>query len=181
MVPAIVELELLVPLNEFIFPEPEAGRPMLVLLFVQLKVVPETLEEKGTDVVNCPLQTLWEFNVFEMLGVGLTVIVKFCDTPAHPFAVGITFMDPWIGEFDVFVAVYEEIDETPEAGRPILLFEFVQEKVDPDMVELKVIVLVFMLLQKVWLDMGLKLGKGFTVRRKGDVVHELVPSLTVQV
>jgi hypothetical protein len=58
MVPAITELELLLPLNEFIFPDPEAGRPMLILLFVQLKVVPETLEENGTDVVNCPLQTL---------------------------------------------------------------------------------------------------------------------------
>ena len=41
--------------NEGIFPLPDAAKPIDVLLFVQLKVLPPTAPEKVTRFVEAPL------------------------------------------------------------------------------------------------------------------------------
>jgi len=48
-------LLVLIAVNEGIFPLPEAAKPIVVLLFVQLKVVPLTAPEKATRFVEAPL------------------------------------------------------------------------------------------------------------------------------
>ena len=45
----------LIAANEGIFPLPDAAKPIDVLLFVQLKVVPLTAPEKATRFVEAPL------------------------------------------------------------------------------------------------------------------------------
>jgi hypothetical protein len=57
---------------------------------------------------------------------GLTVIVKVCDVPGQPFAVGVTVMVAVTGAVPVFVAVKEVIFPVPLAARPILVVLFVQ-------------------------------------------------------
>lgn len=62
-VTVIVEVTEVVPVlvavNAPMFPVPDAGRPIEVLLFVQLKVDPVTDPEKLIAVVEAPLQTVW--------------------------------------------------------------------------------------------------------------------------
>ena len=45
----------LITVNTGIFPLPLAAKPIVVLLFVQLKVVPLTAPEKATRFVEAPL------------------------------------------------------------------------------------------------------------------------------
>ena len=52
-----VVLPLLIVRKDGILPLPLAPRPMEVLLFVQLKTVPGTVEVKFTALVKLPLQT----------------------------------------------------------------------------------------------------------------------------
>ena len=63
---------LLVAVNEGIFPLPFAARPIVVLLFVQVYVVPDTKPEKLTADVAVLLQTTWLATLFTD-GVGLIV------------------------------------------------------------------------------------------------------------
>ena len=65
------------------------------------------------------------------MGVGLTVIVKFCGVPAQPFAKGVTVMVATIGVELAFVAVKAGIVPTPVAASPIEGCELVQLKVVP--------------------------------------------------
>ena len=58
IVPVIVVVPVFVAVNTGIFPEPLAPRPMVVLLFVQLNVVPATAPVKLTAAVETPLQTV---------------------------------------------------------------------------------------------------------------------------
>ena len=53
-------------MNEGILPLPVAAKPILVLLFVQLKTVFGTVPVKFTGAVGKPLQTTW-------LGIGFTL------------------------------------------------------------------------------------------------------------
>ena len=48
-------LLVLIAVNAGIFPLPEAAKPIDVLLFVQLKVLPPTAPEKVTRFVDAPL------------------------------------------------------------------------------------------------------------------------------
>ena len=57
------------------FPDPEAGNPMDVALFVQLNTVPATVPVNDTAVVGDPLHTTW-FASAARVGVGFTVIVN---------------------------------------------------------------------------------------------------------
>jgi hypothetical protein len=57
MLPDIFVVPLLVPANEDIFPDPDAPRPILVLLFVHAKVVPPTVLLKVSTPVAAPLHT----------------------------------------------------------------------------------------------------------------------------
>jgi hypothetical protein len=60
--------------NDGMFPDPLAARPMAVLLFVQVKVVPLTGPDKVVEVTLAPLQCVW-FGTVVTVGVGFTVMV----------------------------------------------------------------------------------------------------------
>ena len=61
------------------------------------------------------------------IGVGLTVIVKFCGAPVQLFAVGVTLIVAITGSVVVFVAVKIPILlPVPLTARPILGVLFVQ-------------------------------------------------------
>jgi hypothetical protein len=72
----------LVAVNAAILPVPLAARPMLVLLFVQLNVVPATAPVKVMAVVVAPLHNVWLATAFTV-GVGLTVIVNVIGVPVQ--------------------------------------------------------------------------------------------------
>jgi hypothetical protein len=72
---AVIGPELaLVAVNDGMFPDPLAARPMAVLLFVQVNVVPLTGPDKVVAVTLAPLQCVW-FDTFDTVGVGFTVIL----------------------------------------------------------------------------------------------------------
>ena len=72
----------MVAVNAGMFPVPLAARPILVVLFVQLNVVPATGLVKFTGAVNEPLQTVW-FATGSTVGIGATVIVKVLGVPTQ--------------------------------------------------------------------------------------------------
>jgi hypothetical protein len=128
------------------FPEPEAARPIEVLLFVQLNVAPEILLPKEIDATLSPLQ--YEKSLITLtVGVGLTVIVKLLVGPGHPFAVGVIVMFDVIEAVLVLVAVNEGILPDPFAANPIEVFEFVHANVVPVTGPDKLIKVVLWLLQ----------------------------------
>ena len=63
-----------VAVNDGMFPDPLAARPMVVLLFVQVNVVPLTGPDKVVEVTLAALQCVW-FGTVVTDGVGFTVIV----------------------------------------------------------------------------------------------------------
>ena len=65
-----------------ILPVPDAARPIPVLLFVQLNVVPATAPVKLTAVVAAPAHSVWLATAFTV-GVGLTVIVNVIGVPVQ--------------------------------------------------------------------------------------------------
>ena len=147
-----------------ILPVPLAPRPMLVRLFVQLYVVPETAEPvKFIAVVETPLQTVW-FDAAVTEGVGWAVMVKVRAVPEQPFAVGVTVIVATIGLPVTFVAVKAAIFPVPLAPKPILGVLFVQLYVVPATLEpLKVTAVVLTPLHNVWLETAVTEGVGLTV------------------
>jgi hypothetical protein len=72
---AVIGAELaLVAVNDGMFPDPLAARPMAVLLFVQVNVVPLTGPDKEVAVTLAPLQCVW-FGTVVTVEIGFTVIV----------------------------------------------------------------------------------------------------------
>lgn len=72
MVALMGELPVLVAVNAGMVPFPLAARPMAVLLFAQLNVVPPTGPVGVTKVEEVPLHRVW-FGMVVTLGVGFTV------------------------------------------------------------------------------------------------------------
>ena len=72
----------LVAVKDAILPVPDAARPMLVLLLVQLYTVFAPLPVKITAAVGAPLHTAWLATAFTV-GVGLTVIVNVIVGPVQ--------------------------------------------------------------------------------------------------
>jgi hypothetical protein len=97
------------------------------------------------------------------LGVGLTVIVKLCGRPGHPFAKGVTIILAVIGLFVRLTVVNEGISPVPLAARPIEALSLVQLKPVPFTTLVKLIVLVAAPLHSVWLAGCNTLAVGFTV------------------
>ena len=123
-------LVVLIAVNEGIFPVPLAARPIDVLLFVQLKTVPLTAPLKLTALLAAPLHKAWLAGCITS-GVGLTVIVKFCEAPGHPFANGETVIVAVTGALVKFVAVNAGILPLPLAARPMEVLLLVQLKPVP--------------------------------------------------
>ena len=60
------------------------------------------------------------------LGVGFTVMVKFCAAPGHPFANGVTVIVAVTGALVVLIAVNDGISPVPLAPRPIAVLLLLQ-------------------------------------------------------
>ncbi len=75
--------DVLIAVKEAMLPEPVAARPMLVLLFTQVYVVPLMVPVKVTVVVAAPLHTVCEEGE-TTTGVGLTVAVIVVTAVAVP-------------------------------------------------------------------------------------------------
>jgi len=71
--------------------------------------VPDTLELNTSVDVLALLHTCWVVGVTVMIGVGSTVIVKFCTGPKQAFACGVTVNTPLVGVVPLLVAVNEVI------------------------------------------------------------------------
>ena len=80
------------------FPVPAAASPILGVSLVQLKVDP-AVPVNVTAVVSAPLHTTWSEGSV-MVGVGFTVIVKFCAVPTQPANTGVTVIVAVTGTSD---------------------------------------------------------------------------------
>lgn len=118
----------LVAVKAAILPVPDAARPILMLLLVQLNTVPGTGPVKLIAAVAALLQTAWLVG-WSIVGAGLTVIVKVTGVPTQatpPLVnVGVTTIVPVMGAVVVLVATKFKLP-VPAAGRPIAGLEFVQ-------------------------------------------------------
>ena len=116
---------LLVAVNDPMFPEPLADRPMLVWLLVQLYVVPLTAPLNDTADVAEPLQRVWS-DTDATVGVGLTVMAKLVDEPEQPLADGVTVIVAVTGAELLLVAVNDPMLPEPLPDRPMLVWSLVQ-------------------------------------------------------
>jgi len=120
-----------------VLPDPLAPRPIAVLLFAQVKVVPllGVPVKVIVDVVP-PSQTVWSPEAVAV-GIGFTVIVMFFELPVQVIPplvyTGVTVIVPMIGEVVLLVVVNELILPVPLAPRPIavLLFTHVNDVAVP--------------------------------------------------
>ncbi|MBV6484102.1 MAG: hypothetical protein KFKLKKLM_00586 [Flavobacteriales bacterium] len=119
-----------VAVKEAISPVPLAAKPMLVLSFVQSKVVPVVGLVKFVAETVAALQTMVSIGT-TTVGVGFTVMMYVDGIPTQLLAVGITVMFAVIGAVVVLVAVKEAISPVPFAAKPIVVLSFVQSKVAP--------------------------------------------------
>jgi hypothetical protein len=109
-----------------ISPVPLDAKPVDVVLFVQLNIVPATFnaDEKITGFVNPPLQITW-LAIASTVGRGFTVIVNEIGKPGQLLNVGVTVMVPEIAELEVFVVKKEGIVALfPDKDKPIAALEF---------------------------------------------------------
>jgi hypothetical protein len=88
--------------NDAIFPEPLAARPIDVVLFVQLNVVPATEPVKFTGAVGAPLHTVWLAG-WVTSGVGLTITVAVVVAPVQLPDTGVIVKVTVTGEVVLFV------------------------------------------------------------------------------
>lgn len=163
MVATCVTPVVLVTTNGLMLPVPDAGRPIVVLLLVQVNTVPVVAPENMTACVVPPSQSAW-FGIALTVGVGFTVIVNVIAVPAQPLAVvGVTVIVAVTGAAVLFTAVKLGILPWPLAARPMLGVLLVQLKIVPATVPENVIAAVAAPLHNVWLVTALTFALGFTV------------------
>ena len=160
------ELVVFVAVKAAILPVPLAARPIDVLLFVQLNVVPATAPVKVIAVVVAPLHNVWLATAFTV-GVGFTVMVNVIGVPVQvtPLLVnvGVTVIVATTGAVPVLIAVKLGMFPVPAAARPILVLLFVQLYTVPAALPVKVTAAVGAPLHTAWLATALTVGTGFTV------------------
>ena len=118
----------LAAVKALMFPEPDAAKPILVVLLVQLYCVPVPL--KDTKVVEAPLQTTWLAGAATM-GVGFTVNVNVTGFPGQATLLlvktGVTVTVDVEGiELLELMAVNIPMFPVPDAASPIDVLLFVQ-------------------------------------------------------
>jgi hypothetical protein len=121
-------------------PEPLEARPIVALLFVQLKTVPDTVPVKLTAVVLEPSHNSWLPLLSVTVGVGLTVTVKLPGVPVQVMLfvyVGVTVIFPVIGAVAPPLAEVNDILPEPDAPSPIAVLLLAQPKLVPDTLPLK--------------------------------------------
>ena len=122
------EVPLFIAVKESIFPVPLAARPMLVLSFVQVKVVLSTVPVKSIGPSVVLLHTVL-LPGLATVGVGFTVMVKDDGAPVHPFATGVTVMVSIKGAAVPLAPANEGMLSIPVAAVPIPGLLFVKLKV----------------------------------------------------
>jgi hypothetical protein len=131
-------LVVFVPVNAAILPVPVAARPIDVVLFVQLNVVPATVPLKVVAATKALLHTVW-FEGCATVGVGFTVIVNACEEPTHELAEGVTVIVAITGAVVALVAVKAPIElPVPALLKPIEVVLLAQANVVPATAPLKV-------------------------------------------
>jgi len=128
MVPLSGAVPLFVATNGAIFPLPETPSPMLLFVFVQVKVVPTWLAPKLIAVLLFPAHKIWGVKAFAT-GVGSTVIEIVSGIPGQAtpplLKAGVTTMLALIGPLVALVEA-KEIFPVPLAPKPIAVLLFVQ-------------------------------------------------------
>ena len=123
----IFELLIAVKVIELPAVEPTKAIPILLLLFVQEKLVLLTTDPIKGKVMSVPEHTILSVMVL-MEGVGFTVMLKVLIGPLHPFEKGETVNTLTMGTLEPPVLVVNArmlpVPETP--GSPIKLFNCVQ-------------------------------------------------------
>ena len=125
-----VAVPVLMVVNAGIVPVPVVPRPIDGVVLVQLKIVP------GTELVNMnapavpPLHTVVLAGA-EATGVGNTLTVNDCSAPGQPANIGVTAITAVAVTEPVLMAVNAAMLPEPDAARPMVELELVQEKVVP--------------------------------------------------
>ena len=96
------------------------------------------------------------------IGDGSTVIVKFCESPIHPFAEGVTVIVAVSATEVVLTAAKDVISPVPVLASPMLGLLFVHSYVVPVTEPVKDTGLVASVLHKVWSGIMETPGVGFT-------------------
>ena len=108
--------------NDGIFPSPLAARPIAVLLFVQLKVVPATAPLNGIAADAVLPQNTWLVTAFTV-AVGFTVMVNDNGVPTQLtpalVKVGVTVIVAVTAVVPILTAVNENMFPLPLAARPM--------------------------------------------------------------
>ena len=125
IVPVSENPELFIAINEGIFPEPFAAKPILVLLFTQLKLEPGIVPVNVIGEVFEPEQIIWLAGIMTS-GVGLIKIANVCGRAMQPLETGVTVILAEIIVELLFVVINDGILPEPFAANPILLLSFVQ-------------------------------------------------------
>ena len=116
---------LLMAVKGKIFPDPDAGSPIVVLLFVQANPEPVTFPLNSTRLVKAPLHNSWLTDWFT-IAVGSTIILTVLAGPEQPAAVAITVIIALSGILELLVAMKGAIFPIPVAASPIEVLLFVQ-------------------------------------------------------
>ena len=153
----------LMAVNDGMFPMPLAPRPIVVLLFVQVKIVLAIVPAKVTAAVFEPLHTV-RFAGCVTCGVGLTVIVKLVVAPpAQPAALVDTIIVATTGALPALIAMKLAILPVPLAARPIDGWVLTQLYVEPAGLPEKVTGAVAVPAHTSWLPTPFTIPDGFTV------------------
>ena len=106
-------------------PEPLAAKPMSVLEFVQLYVVPAIFDAKTLEIGAFPQAVIFDGCV--NVGTFSTVILKVMGVPVQPLRLGVTvILAIWVVLLLVIVKFKLPV---PLAARPIEVLSFVHEYV----------------------------------------------------
>ena len=118
IVPDIAAAPEFVAVKEAMFPVPEAAKPIVLLLLVQVKLPPVGTLTNAVAGIKVPLQKV-AFDGTETVGIGFTVMVKVICGPVHIPSLAVTEIVAVIGVEPVFVEVKAGRFPLPEAANPI--------------------------------------------------------------
>ena len=128
MVPLMGAVPLLVATKGGIFPLPETPSPMLLFVFVQVKVVPAWFAPKLSAVLLFPAHKICGVKAFAT-GVGKTVMSTVSGTPGQATPplekAGVTTIFALMGPLVALVEAKDMLP-VPLAPKPIVVLLFVQ-------------------------------------------------------
>lgn len=147
-------------------PEPEAPRPIEVLVLVHAYVTPFAMLEVKLNAALLPWQKLPEAGAF-MTGFGFTVNWVLTGAPgqACPLVVrdGVAEIVPEIGAVPLLVAVNTGMFPLPEAAKPMEAFVLVHVNTEPAGVAVKFTPVLLLVAQRIWGVNAVATGVGSTV------------------